>query len=141
MIDLIRKELQNIPIERVFYKLGFMEGLPEEYEEVVNKSFIKMYRCMEMEKCSETQINLFGMIIFPVIRKVVSVTNIELEEPEKLLDFCEMYYNENFAELQIYGENVKKRGVYVDTEAEFIYMMSEAIIEIIKKGNKEDEQY
>ena len=79
MIDLIRKELQSIPIERVFYRLGFMEGLPEEYEEAVNNSFIKMYRCMDMGKCSETQINLFGMIIFPIIRKVVSVNNIELE--------------------------------------------------------------
>lgn len=136
MIDLIRKELQNIPIERVFYKLGFMEGLPEEYEETVNNSFIKMYRCMEMGKCSETQINLFGMIIFPVIRKVVSVTNIELEEPEKLLNFCEMYYNENFAQMQMTCERHN-----FDTEAQFAAVMSDEIIRIVKKGNKEDEQH
>ena len=52
-----------------------------------------------------------------------------------------MYYNENFAELQIYGENTKKRGIFFDTEAEFTYMMADSIIEIIKKGNKEDEQH
>lgn len=115
----------NNPLKEVFYKNGFLSGLDGEIKKKVNESFIKLYNFL----ITTNKYNQLNYICFPIIRRVVSETNIELQDPESFCDYCLEWVlcNEDHINKMI------EHGIKIDKEAQICYELSETIIKIIKE--------
>lgn len=105
----------------------FLEGLDGEIREKVNESFIKLYNFLiTTEKYN--QIN-FEVFCFPLIKKIVSETNVELQDPEAFCEYCLEWflYNEDHFNKMI------EHGIKIDKYALICDELAKTIVKIIKE--------
>ena len=112
-------------------KNGFLEGLEGDIRKKVARSYYNMC-CYLVDKKPNTVTALgFDMCVplLPIIKRVVSRTEIELKNPKLFLEFCMDYVRDRVD----HYEKVSK-SCHVDMEAQLCCDIADYAVEIIKES-------
>lgn len=110
---------------------GFLEGLEGDIRKKVARSYYNMC-CYLVDKKPNT-ITALGVdmcdFFIPIIRRVVSITEIELKNPKLFLEFCMDYVRDRVDHYE------KVHTLYrIDMEAQLCCDIADYAVEIIKES-------
>ena len=118
-------------ISHVWESYGFLEGLEGDIRKKVARSYYNMC-CYLVDKKPNTMTALgvdMCVSLLPIIRRVVSITGIELKNPKLFLEFCMDYVRDRVDHYE------KVHTLYrIDMEAQLCCDIADYAVKIIKES-------